>query len=93
MQSSTLIQISPEELTNLIVEKIALILQKQEPKAQTPTDETELLTVQETAAFSSLSVPTIYGLIHKGDLPNLKQGKRCYLLKKDLLVFTISFLP
>ena len=45
----------------------------------------ELLTVQDAAKFLRLSVPTIYGLISKGDLPVMKRSKRCYFSKIDLL--------
>lgn len=45
----------------------------------------ELLTVQDAANFLSLSVPTIYGLISKGQLPVMKRAKRCYFSKDDLL--------
>jgi excisionase family DNA binding protein len=45
----------------------------------------ELLTVQDTAKFLSLSVPTIYGLISKGELPVMKRSKRCYFSKVELI--------
>ena len=45
----------------------------------------ELLTVQDTAKFLSLSVPTVYGLISKGELPVMKRSKRCYFSKIELL--------
>lgn len=45
----------------------------------------ELLTVQAAAEFLSLSVPTIYGLISKGELPVMKRSKRCYFSKAELI--------
>lgn len=59
---------------------------KHNPKEQSnqpPAD--ELLTVQDTAKFLTLSVPTIYGLISKGELPVMKRSKRCYFSKVDLI--------
>lgn len=50
-----------------------------EPQAE------ELLTVQGAAKFLSLSVPTIYGLIHKGEIPVMKRSKRCYFSKTELI--------
>ena len=50
-----------------------------EPQAE------ELLTVQGAAKFLSLSVPTIYGLIHKGEIPEMKRSKRCYFSKTELI--------
>lgn len=46
--------------------------------------EDEFLTTTEAAKFLSLAVPTIYGLIHKGELPVMKRSKRCYFSKEDL---------
>lgn len=45
----------------------------------------ELLTVKDAAKFLSLSVPTIYGLIHKGEIPVMKRSKRCYFSKEELI--------
>lgn len=57
----------------------------QQPTAHSP--QKELFTVPQAATFLSLSIPTIYGLIHKGEIPNMKQGKRCYFLKSDLMKY------
>jgi excisionase family DNA binding protein len=45
----------------------------------------ELLTVQDTAKFLSLSVPTIYTLISRGELPVMKRSKRCYFSRVELI--------
>ena len=55
------------------------------PPSTTPQD--ELLTVPQAAEFLSLSVPTIYGLLHKGSIPSMKQGKRVYFSKQELLAW------
>jgi len=49
------------------------------------SEKDELLTVQDAAKFLSLSVPTIYGLISKGELPVMKRSKRCYFSKVELI--------
>jgi len=56
------------------------------PKGQTdPTDTNQLLTVQDTAKFLSLSVPTIYSKVSKGELPGVcKRGKRLYF-QRDVI--------
>ena len=51
------------------------------------TKEEEFLTVKETAEFLSLSVPTIYGLIHKGEIPVMKRSTRCDVSKIELINF------
>lgn len=54
-----------------------------DPGQESETD--ELLTVQAAAKFLSLSVPTIYGLISKKELPVMKRSKRCYFSKIELI--------
>jgi excisionase family DNA binding protein len=63
---------------------------KADPQPTANQPQKELFTVPQTATFLSLSVPTIYGLIHKGDLPYMKQGKRCYFLKADLMSYLMQ---
>jgi excisionase family DNA binding protein len=60
-------------------------LLEQKGNETTPPDADTLLTVQDTAKFLRLSVPTIYNLIHKGELPVMKRAKRCYFTREDLL--------
>lgn len=45
----------------------------------------ELLTVEQAAEFLSLSKPTVYGLISKGEIPVMKRSKRCYFSKIELM--------
>ena len=61
-----------------------LLLQQVKPQ-QSEFD--ALLTVQEAARFLSLSVPTVYGLTSKGELPVMKRGKRCYFTKQELMQY------
>lgn len=84
MQAVTITQITPPELETLIENSIKKVLsnQKTESKQQ---DADELFTVADAAKFLSLSVPTIYGLIHKGELPVMKRSKRCYFSKVELI--------
>ncbi len=59
---------------------------KRIPTQVEPTKQPEqLLTVQEAANFLSLSVPTIYGKVSKGELPVMKRSKRLYFSSIDLM--------
>ena len=56
-------------------------------QSQTPHQETDkLLTVQETADFLKLSVPTIYGYVHRAEIPVCKRkgSKRLYFSIQQL---------
>lgn len=44
----------------------------------------QLLTVEETAKFLNLSIPTIYSKVSKGELPVMKRSKRLYFSQTEL---------
>ncbi len=56
-----------------------------EQSVNQPDPEKDLLTVDEAAEFLNLAKPTIYGLLHRKELPNMKRGKKVYFSKKDLI--------
>lgn len=43
----------------------------------------ELMNVQQVADYLTLSVQTIYGLVHKMEIPNFKRGKRLYFKRTE----------
>ena len=67
------------ELTRKVDELYKFItnVQPQDPAEQ-------FLTVDETAKFLNLSVPTIYSKVARRELPYMKRGKRLYFARKDL---------
>ncbi len=67
------------------IENLILDLKHQPKKVESKNESEQPLTVEETAEFLSLSVPTIYGLIHKGKLVGMKPAKRRYFHKVELL--------
>lgn len=81
MQAVTITQITAPELEALIENSIKKVLSGAVKESQ---ESDELLTVPDAAKFLSLSVPTIYGLISKGELPVMKRSKRCYFSRVEL---------
>jgi len=61
-----------------IPEKIDMLL------SQSANQEKDHLTIQETSQFINRSVPTIYSLVSKRQIPFYKCGKRLYFSKKEL---------
>ena len=55
-----------------------------EQKKESENKTEGFLTITEVASFLSLSVPTIYALTSKKEIPHLKRGKRLYFLKTDI---------
>ena len=59
-----------------------LILQK---GSETPSNEDQLLTIQQASQLLNLSVPTLYGYVQRSKIPVSKRGKRLYFSKNELL--------
>jgi len=74
----------PEAVSQVLnkLEKIEQFLLDKGNKPQ-PEPE-ELLTVQGAAKLLNLSVPTIYGLTMRAEIPVCKRGKRLYFSKQEL---------
>lgn len=68
------------------LESIEKLLLEQSNK-QSKKEEEKLLTVQETAKFLNLSVPTIYSKVSKGELPVMKRSKRLYFSNIELMAY------
>jgi len=47
----------------------------------------QLFTVDQFSEFASLAKSTIYGMISKGEIENLKRGKRVYFEKRVVLEY------
>ena len=80
---------NPFELIETRLKDIETLLQdiKNDPNpknAFTPAPE-KILTVEEAAKLLTLSVPTVYGLISRKELPVMKRSKRCYFLEHDVI--------
>ena len=72
----------PEAVTELTrkVDELYKVIKNVQP--QETAD--QFLTVDETAEFLNLSVPTIYSKVSKRELPYMKRGKRLYFARKDI---------
>jgi excisionase family DNA binding protein len=66
------------ELKRLLIEK-----QEQQPNGQRE----QLLTIQEAAEFLSLSVPTMYSKVSKGEISVMKRSKRLYFSRTELMEY------
>jgi len=72
-------------LTNEVSELKKLLIEQSNLQ---PTEKPEqLLTIQETAQFLNLSVPTIYSKVSKREIPVMKRGKRLYFSSTELMEY------
>jgi excisionase family DNA binding protein len=53
-------------------------------------DQNDLLNTKEAAKFLNLSVPTLYSKASKKEIPYMKQGKRLYFSKTELVNYIKS---
>lgn len=69
------------------IENLILDL-KHKPQTVEPKDQPEqFLTIQEAADFLSLTVPTMYSKVSKGELPVMKRSKRLYFSSIQLMEY------
>ena len=67
------------------LDSIERLLAEQDQKATASDD--DLLTVQDAAKFLSLTVPTVYSKVSRGELPVMKRTKRLYFSREDLVEY------
>jgi excisionase family DNA binding protein len=88
-QNHTVMDITFENLPKAVsqlyskLESIEQLLLSKGTEPQAP--EELLLTIQQAADLLNLSVPTIYGLVSRSDIPVSKRGRRLYFSKQELL--------
>jgi excisionase family DNA binding protein len=71
------------ELKLSTIESLLLELKHRQNSVGNNTDQ-DFITIQEAAAFLSISVQTIYGLVSRSEIPVNKRGKRLYFSKQEL---------
>ena len=83
-----IVQLDSEQLSSLIQSSVRKVLKETPTPKVEPTDQQEqLLTIQQAAKLLSLSVPTMYSKVSKGELPVLKRSKRLYFYRNELLEY------
>ena len=78
-----IIQLDSEQLSALVQNAVRKAIS--ETTQQTGNPETDkLLTIKQAAELITLSVPTVYGLVSRKEIPVSKRGKRLYFSKFEL---------
>jgi len=68
----------------LLFESLKKIERLLETRTETQEAADQIFDIQEAADFIKKTVPTIYGLVHRSEIPNSKQGKKLYFSKQEL---------
>ena len=83
---TVLLSLTKSDFQDLIAETVNSCLRRNMPTiTSTTSPQDELLTVPQAANFLSLTISTIYGLTHRGEIPCMKRSKRVYFSKADLM--------
>lgn len=86
MTKIEILQVTPDELVNLIKEGVKTELQTLSARlAQPQTDQKELLTRKETATYFSVSLVTIHDWMNEGIIKPYKVGNRTFFKHSELL--------
>ena len=79
-----IIQLDSEQLLAIIQEAVTKAIVDSQQQTLPYPQADELLTIKQAAEILSLSVPTIYGLVSRREIPVNKRGKRLYFSKTEL---------
>lgn len=74
---------TPEQLESLIQNSVRKVFTSQTQQVQNPLLD-RLLSINEAAAFLSLSRQTLYGFTSKELIPFIKKGKKLYFQQSEL---------
>ena len=83
MNETVLISMPVKELQTLIIDCVNVCLENNRHTNEGNINE-NLLTIKQAATFLTLSVPTIYGLVQRSEIPVNKRGKRLYFSEVEL---------
>lgn len=75
-----------DELETLIIDCVNACLRNDKSKKEEAPEDV-IMTIQEAAEFLSLTVPTMYSKVSKGELPFMKRGKRLYFSRTELMEY------
>lgn len=78
-----ILQLNSEQLSDIIKNAVRNAIDETIPVSH-PAETDQLLTIQQAAEMLSLSVPTIYGLVSKSQIPSMKKSKRLYFSKEEI---------
>jgi excisionase family DNA binding protein len=78
-----LTQLTIPEVRELFRNELESFFPSRDEATQQPEAD-QLFNIKQAAAFISLSVPTVYGLVCRSEIPCMKKGKRLYFSKDEL---------
>ncbi|HEY4788035.1 MAG TPA: helix-turn-helix domain-containing protein [Bacteroidales bacterium] len=84
MENLVFTQLSVQEVRQMLREEVRNVIKECNP-LEKPDDEYDLMTIQEVAGFINMAVTSVYGLVHRKQIPHIKRGKRLIFEKKQII--------
>jgi len=85
MENVFLTSLTTPEVRQLLRQELELFFADRGTLPGVTGTEEDILSIQQAADFLKLTVPTLYTLNSKGEIPSCKRGKRLYFSKADLV--------
>lgn len=76
MENIVFTQLSVQEVRNMLRDEVRQALREFGQNPVKEHSENDLLNIQEVAQKLNLAVPSIYGLVHRRQIPYIKRGKK-----------------
>lgn len=89
MEKTVMISLPMEDFQSVIIDCMNVCLRNNKPVmpvvVPAPNDSHDLLNIKQASTMLGLSVPTLYGYVHRAEIPVCKRGNRLYFTKADLM--------
>lgn len=85
MENVFLTSLTTPEVRQILRQELESFFANRGALPGTAGTEEDILSIQQAADFLRLTVPTLYSLNSKGEIPSCKRGKRLYFSKADLV--------
>jgi len=84
MENIVFTQLTILEVRNMLREEVRQALRDYNQNANKGNPDNDLLNIQEVAEMLNLAVPSIYGLVHRRQIPYIKRGKKLIFEKSQV---------
>lgn len=75
MENIVFTQLSVDEVRRMLREEVRNVITECLP-AQLTVAKDEFLNIQQVAEYINLAIPSVYGLVHRRQIPFIKRGKK-----------------
>lgn len=85
MENIVFTQLSVQEVRQMLREEVRTVFKEYQSHNNQDENEHNLMTIEQVASFINMAVSSVYGLIHRKQIPHIKRGKRLIFEKKQIV--------